>query len=121
MRTNRLYLSLTTAFMICMILPSCYVQKNSEAHATILYESYPEMEGYSEPETPIAGKITVEENHESKSSLEALSASLLLIDFNKEEKVTRWEDNLSYQSNQLADAKQSFLDDESKMLQQVSN
>ncbi|MEQ9221615.1 MAG: hypothetical protein RLO17_26400 [Cyclobacteriaceae bacterium] len=85
------------ALMICGVLQSCYVQKGTEVHATVIHEQYPVDNAFDEVQ--YVEVVTVEENLEPSRSLEALSTNLLLIDIENKKKVTRWEDNLSYSYN----------------------
>jgi len=82
------------AFVICGLVQSCYVQKGSEVHATVVHEQYPEEYAFGEDQ--YVEVITVEENLKASTSMEDLSTSLLLIDFQNKVKVNRWEDNITH-------------------------
>ena len=82
------------AFAIFGLLQSCYVQQGTEAHASVIHEQYPEENTFDEDQ--YVEMVTVEENLEASTSMEALSTSLLLIYFQNKVKVTRWEDNLTH-------------------------
>ena len=94
MRYYIIGLKFLLAFTICGVLQSCYVQKGSEVHTTVIHEQYPEENEFAEVE--YVDMVTVEENISPSRSLEALSTSLMLVDLERKKTVTRWEDNLSY-------------------------
>ncbi len=108
-------LKVVAAFIICGTIQSCYVQKGSEVHATVIHDQYPEDNVLGE--TQYQEMVTVEENIDPARSLEALSASLILIDIKDTEKATRWEDNLSF--NFSNESNQTRWDDGSETLPSV--
>ncbi len=112
MRHHIIGLKVLIAFTVCGVMQSCYVQKGSEVHATVIYDQYPEDNVFAESQ--YVDMVTVEENLSPSSSLEALSTSLLLIDLESKKKVTRWEDNLSY--NYKAESETSRWSEESESL-----
>ncbi len=101
-----------------LVLQACYVQKNSETHATVIYE-----EGRAEDKIDLDAPeysndmITVAEHHEPKVSLEALSASIILIDIQKQSVSPRWEDDINFGYTRRNT--QPFIEDEREEIRPV--
>ncbi|XOV91687.1 MAG: hypothetical protein ACFHWX_15920 [Bacteroidota bacterium] len=117
MRHNRLFIITLVAILAMTVLQACYVQKNSESHASVIYDAYP-LESSEETQENSNEMVTVEES-DANRSLEALSASVLLIDFHNERKNSRWEDNLSYGYNNNTETTPSLLVEERESVKAI--
>ena len=93
MKKSAYWTKTTISIILLLILQACYVQKNSETHAAVIYKNEAEAEIIPEYNNDM---ITVVENHDPIATLEALSARILLIDFEKESISPRWEDNINH-------------------------
>lgn len=115
MKLSKFWAKTLLGFLAFIILQACAVHKNSETHATVIYEEAIEDLAMAIPYNN--DMISVAEHHEPLASLEALSASILLLDIQNRDISPRWEDELSF--DLTSNESQPFISDEREEAESV--